>query len=137
MSDDRTRGPSGQAVARLESPDVATSRVLGVAAGLAVFLAVSLAAVWVFYVFAVGRPKPPAPAAFSLPRLQTDNGADELRHLRDAENAKLNSYGWIDHERKLVRVPIARAMDAVVARGDHAYDPLIPTSGETAAGTHP
>ncbi|MDQ2868688.1 MAG: hypothetical protein M3R59_09810 [Verrucomicrobiota bacterium] len=50
------------------------------------------------------------------PRLQT-NPAVDLQQLRDAEDARLNRYGWIDKKGGVVRIPIERAMDLVVERG--------------------
>jgi hypothetical protein len=58
---------------------------------------------------AIGR-LPPAP------RLQT-NPASDLQQLLAAENAKLNSYGWIDKNGGLIRIPIERAMDLLAQRG--------------------
>ena len=50
------------------------------------------------------------------PRLQTTIAGD-LKRLHGREDAVLNSYGWVDQERGLVRVPIARALDILAARG--------------------
>jgi hypothetical protein len=35
------------------------------------------------------------------------------RELREADRKALESYGWVDREKKVVRVPIGRAMDLV------------------------
>jgi hypothetical protein len=40
-----------------------------------------------------------------------------LQQLREAESAKLNSYGWIDKSTGVVRIPIDRAMDLLAQRG--------------------
>jgi hypothetical protein len=50
------------------------------------------------------------------PRLQTSLTSD-LQQLLEAENAKLNSYGWIDKRAGVVRIPINRAMDLLAQRG--------------------
>ena len=52
----------------------------------------------------------------SPPRLQI-NPAYDLQQFRDAESAKLNSYGWIDKSAGVVRIPIDRAMDLLAQRG--------------------
>ena len=52
----------------------------------------------------------------SAPRLQTSPTSD-LQQLLEAENAKLNSYGWIDKSAGVVRIPINRAMDLLAQRG--------------------
>jgi hypothetical protein len=56
-------------------------------------------------------PLPPAQAreAEPEPRLQVQ-GFNELREMRHAEDMMLNSYGWIDREQGLVRIPVERAM---------------------------
>jgi hypothetical protein len=51
-----------------------------------------------------GEPLPPAP------RLQVDPIKD-LRQLRAAEKAILESYGWVDVQAGIIRIPIARAME--------------------------
>jgi hypothetical protein len=71
----------------------------------------------------VGR-LPPAP------RLQT-NPASDLQQFLDAENAKLNSYGWIDRNGELIRIPIERAMDLLTQRGLPARGNDGETGGKT------
>jgi hypothetical protein len=53
---------------------------------------------------------------FPQPRLEVKPGAS-LVQLRAAENADLNSYGWIDRTTGTVRVPIDRAMQLLLDRG--------------------
>jgi hypothetical protein len=50
------------------------------------------------------------------PRLQT-NPASDLQQLLQADNAKLDSYGWVDRSAGVIRIPIERAMDLVAERG--------------------
>ena len=50
------------------------------------------------------------------PRLQIAPRQD-LRALRQRDEALLNSYGWADREAGLVRIPIAEAMRLTVERG--------------------
>ncbi|HUI25414.1 MAG TPA: hypothetical protein VL403_04960 [Candidatus Kryptonia bacterium] len=57
-----------------------------------------------------GRELPPEP------RLQTAPIQD-LRALHAAEDATLNSYGWVDDQHTAVRIPIARAMELLAHRG--------------------
>jgi hypothetical protein len=40
-----------------------------------------------------------------------------LKEVREAEDQVLNSYGWVDQQKGVVRIPIAKAMDMVVAKG--------------------
>ncbi len=50
------------------------------------------------------------------PRLQVSPAAD-LAAMRADEDEMLHTYGWIDKEKKLVRIPIDRAMEIVVEQG--------------------
>jgi hypothetical protein len=56
------------------------------------------------------------PAKPSYPRLQVSPPAD-MATFRAREEATLNSYGWIDKTSGIVRVPIERAMSAVLQKG--------------------
>lgn len=55
-------------------------------------------------------PVPPAP------RLQVAP-AQELQQLRAAQEEILQSYGWVNKEADIVRIPLARAMELLVERG--------------------
>jgi hypothetical protein len=50
------------------------------------------------------------------PRLQVDANK-ELRQMRAAEDAALNSYGWVDKSSGSVRIPIERAMEILAKQG--------------------
>lgn len=69
--------------------------------------------------FANTRVLPPAP------RLQVEPGQD-LRQLRQSEDEKLGSYGWVDRKAGIVRIPVDRAMQLLLQRG-------FPVRGETSA----
>jgi hypothetical protein len=59
---------------------------------------------------AAQRPKePPAPRLQASPRL-------DLREVRDAEDQALKSYGWVDPDKGIARIPIEQAMDLMVKR---------------------
>jgi hypothetical protein len=64
------------------------------------------------------------------PRLQADPPAD-LQRLLEAENGKLNSYGWIDKGAGVIRIPIGRAMDLLAQRGLPARGDDRETGGKT------
>jgi len=57
-----------------------------------------------------------APKQSSLPSLQEDPHQD-LERLRDSERQILNSYGWVDREKGIARVPIEEAMKRVLEKG--------------------
>jgi hypothetical protein len=50
------------------------------------------------------------------PRLEEQPG-DELANLRRAERRRLSSYGWIDRQQRMVRVPVERAIEILAERG--------------------
>jgi hypothetical protein len=58
---------------------------------------------------AVDEPPPP-------PRLEVDPGAD-LGRLRRAEEKTLSTYGWIDRQQGVARVPIDQAIKLLAERG--------------------
>jgi hypothetical protein len=53
---------------------------------------------------------------FPNPRLQI-KGAVDLANLRAAEEADLDSYGWVDRNSGTVRIPIDQAMQLLLQRG--------------------
>jgi hypothetical protein len=60
----------------------------------------------------LAREREPTPE----PRLQID-AHNELRQMRAAEDAVLNSYGWVDRDSGRVRLPIERAMEILANKG--------------------
>lgn len=56
------------------------------------------------------------PAAVPGPHLQVD-ASQELRALHGHENEVLDTYGWVDKKNNIVRIPIAQAMDKLLAQG--------------------
>jgi len=59
---------------------------------------------------------PPRLKPFPGPLLEVD-AVEGLREQRRRDAEILRSYGWVDRERGLVRVPIDRAMDLLLERG--------------------
>ena len=112
---------------RLEPPGIDVRAAL-IAAGASVALVVAaivgLDAVYRAY---VPNPTPPPPQAFPEPRVQPNESA-ELRRLLAEQRARLEGYAWADRDRKRVKIPIDRAMQLIVRKGDHAYDPLAPAA---------
>jgi hypothetical protein len=64
-----------------------------------------------------------------LPPLLQSQPRIDLRILRQKEDQLLESYGWVDPQRDVVRIPIRRAMDLIVERG------LPPTKPQPVAPT--
>ncbi|HVN03056.1 MAG TPA: hypothetical protein VMT86_01495 [Bryobacteraceae bacterium] len=50
------------------------------------------------------------------PRLQP-NPPRDMRAMRAAEDQLLNQYAWVDPDKGIVRIPVARAMDLIAQRG--------------------
>ena len=55
-------------------------------------------------------------ADFPQPRLQISPPVD-LEKLRETENHELTTYGWIDQQKGIVRIPIERAIELLSQRG--------------------
>jgi hypothetical protein len=116
-----------------ETTDVNIGGVLLFAAGLFVVAGVVHLLVWVLFGYLSGRetrlgarehpltvtsetPLPPEP------RLQI-NPREDLRELRAHEDEVLTSYGWVDKNAGIVRIPIEEAMKIVVQKGLPAREP--------------
>lgn len=97
------------------------------AVGLAVLIVVSGFAMWGLFQYLRAREEarptrvsplllqegvPPVPE----PRLQTTPEQD-LRALRAAEDSLLHSYGWIEREKGIARVPVERGMQMLLREG--------------------
>ncbi len=105
----------------VDVPALFTIAFLLLLSGIAIFIVVTL----MMHYFKArepavtsGRPNLPAPHVkqFPQPRLEVRPGAS-LAELRAAEDADLNSYGWIDRNEGTVRIPIDRAMQLLLDRG--------------------
>ncbi|HEV2277206.1 MAG TPA: hypothetical protein VGS02_03450 [Acidobacteriaceae bacterium] len=66
---------------------------------------------------------------FPTPRLETDDGNQDLADLHDRENLLLENYSWIDRGKGTVRIPIERAMQIIAQKGL----PVAPQEQEQAA----
>lgn len=64
------------------------------------------------------------------------NPARDLAELRAREDEHLTSYGWVDHERGRVRIPIAQAMRRLVERNEAAA-PTQPAARQPQPGSGP
>jgi len=71
----------------------------------------------------IGQPRIEPPP----PRLQSSPTA-ELQELRAAEEAVLSSYGWVNRDAGVIRIPIERAIDLTSQRG-------LPARQQTGKGT--
>jgi hypothetical protein len=109
-----------------ETSDVNIRAIFGFAIGLTVTMIVVAFAVWVLFQYFNAREARTVFVEYPLasqesrvppePRLQTDPRQD-MSDLRAREDQLLQSYGWVDKNAGVVRVPIERAMQLVVERG--------------------
>jgi hypothetical protein len=110
-----------------ETADVNVLAVLQFGAGLLAVVAIVHLLIWVFFGFLRGREAAPAAREYPLaatgqnrlppePRLQT-SPRDDLRDLRALEDQLLTSYGWVDKNAGVVRIPIEEARKIVVEKG--------------------
>jgi len=54
---------------------------------------------------------------FPTPRVQTDEGNQDIATLHAREDILLDNYTWIDRSKGTVRIPIERAMELVAEQG--------------------
>jgi hypothetical protein len=111
-------------------------------AGLAIFIALSafgLAGLYRWFSASPGTPEAVTPLVPERqeppsPRLQTSPVRD-MDAFRAAEDRVLSSYGWVDRNAGVVRIPIDRAMDIVAQRGlpARAQGEAVPSAPPTGA----
>src|SRR6266536_424126 len=54
---------------------------------------------------------------FPTPRLQTDDGNQDISDLHAREDLLLENYSWVDQSQGKVRIPIERAMELIAQKG--------------------
>ncbi len=111
-----------------ERRDINVFQVSAFGIGLLLGCIVTVFAMWVMFDFLFHREdeknaRNPAAAMMNErpqlppePRLQRDPRVD-LKDLRGDEDAILSSYGWIDPDKGIVRIPIDQAIDIVAQKG--------------------
>jgi hypothetical protein len=118
---------TGHADVHHETSDANIAGVLGFGLGLMVSAIVIHLLVLVLFQYFQGREARRVPAEYPLaasqgarlppePRLQT-NPREDLRELRATEDELLGSYGWVDKNAGVVRIPIDAAMKLTLERG--------------------
>jgi hypothetical protein len=55
--------------------------------------------------------------SFPTPRLQVDDGNQDVANLHEREDLLLDHYSWIDRSQGTIRIPIERAMELIAQRG--------------------
>ena len=54
---------------------------------------------------------------FPTPRVQTDDGDQDVADMHAREDLLLNNYTWVDQSKGTVRIPIEQAMQLIAQRG--------------------
>ncbi len=54
---------------------------------------------------------------FPTPRVQTDDGNQDVADLHEREDLLLDNYSWVDQSKGTLRIPIERAMELIAQRG--------------------
>lgn len=121
-------------VSGVQNPDVARERsdvnvrgILMFALALFAFAVVTVLLVWWLFDYFAAREarldRPLSALASSRgeslppePRLQV-SPAQDMQELRAREDALLNTYGWVDQQDGVVRIPIERAIQLLAERG--------------------
>ena len=111
-----------------EVSDVSTEAIVKFGLGLLTSTVVVFLFIWgLFHYFATREesrelPRPPMAATDELPpepRLQGSPGHElppelEMKELRAAQETALHSYGWVDRNAGIVRIPIEQAMQKLL-----------------------
>ncbi|MDQ5870961.1 MAG: hypothetical protein M3547_01975 [Acidobacteriota bacterium] len=122
-----------------ETSDVSIGTIVKFGAGLAIAAAVISVAMWGLFRFFEAQhekgeqPVPPMVAANLKrtprePRLEPDP-LSPRRRMQAEENAALTTYGWVDRDAGVVRIPIERAMELLVEKGLPPSKAMAPTPG--------
>ncbi len=61
---------------------------------------------------------------FPTPRVQTDDGNQDIADLHAREDLLLSNYTWVDESKGTVRIPIERAMEIIAQRGLPVAQPV-------------
>jgi hypothetical protein len=108
-----------------ELSDLSPKRISFFAIGLAALVMIALLAcygllLWMVKSEARLAEAPNRFAAQPAPRVQPQLAVEPgraMKALREQEQTRLKSYGWVDQENGIVHIPIERAMDMLVQKG--------------------
>jgi hypothetical protein len=85
-----------------------------------------------------GEVLPPEPRLQGAPG-HASSPAQDIRQFREQENRLLHSYGWVDEQNGVVRIPVDQAKRLIVERGLPTPAPMtaLPQSGSPQSGAAP
>jgi hypothetical protein len=132
MSEYGGHGPAGSEARGHEQSDVSMRPIVIGTIGLVVLIAVAAGSMRVLFDYFLAREMRHSPAANPLaaaegerlppqPRL-LPQPSEQLRALRAREDEMLSTYDWVDRDKRVVRIPIERAMELIAQRGLPAVD---------------
>ena len=112
-----------------EDSDVSVGRLFAFAGGVVALVVLGvLGSAFVFHFFVRHQPLGPPASPFEdvralppEPRLQTTAPLD-LKSYRTGQEKTLESYGWVDPDAGIVRIPVDRAMDLLLQKGYPVHD---------------
>jgi hypothetical protein len=68
---------------------------------------------------------------FPTPRVQTDDGNQDIADLHAREDVLLSNYTWVDESKGTIRIPIERAMELIAQRGLPVAQPAQTQAAQT------
>jgi hypothetical protein len=77
---------------------------------------------------ATGARLPPEPRLQGAPG-SVSSPTEDIKRFREEESQMLNSYGWVDRQNGVIRIPIERAKELIEQRGLPATPPGAATQG--------
>jgi len=112
----------------VERSDADPRLLSALALGVAAFLIAAPFLIWAIYPSApqlgripVNLPQPPAPLLQTAPK-------GDLERLRASEDRQLNSFGWVDRDKQIGRIPIEDAIKLLSERGLDGWPSSRPSS---------
>lgn len=135
-------GATAPVAAGHETSDADLGGVERLIVALSIFLALVFVLMWFLYTQfrsrEAARDVQPSPVAVRqgdrlppTPRLQTNPSLD-LRMFRQAEQAELETFKWIDRQAGIAQIPVARAIEILGERGLPVPPPPPPAPGGAA-----
>ena len=111
-------------------PEIVRGRVrvvLWSAFAALILLGGAVGGLYAIYDYAVPVKTIPLPQQFPQPRVVT-HAADvaELHRLAAEQRERLKTWRWANDQHTLVQIPIDRAMQLLVQKGNNAWAPLLP-----------
>lgn len=105
-----------------ESPGARTGVVVILIVGFVAFVGFLMVLLGLFFRWEAGNPVATPFRTFPAPRLQP-NPTEDYQRLRAAQRRELAATYWVDKSKRIIHIPIDRAMAYVVSEGPAGFDP--------------